>query len=95
MHPLVYFAANLIDGGSVPNTAANSTTTHNMLMIAFTILGAVAFLLMVIAGFRYIISQGDPQKMATARNQILYTGIGLVIALSAVAIVNYFIGATQ
>ena len=84
-----YFAETLITGPGIPRTAANDTTIHNTLMVVFTILGALSFLLMVIAGFRYVLSAGDPQKMAVARNMILYTAIGLVLSLSAAAIVNY------
>jgi len=46
-------------------------------------------LLFVIAGFRYVMAQGDPQRVASAKNQLIYTAIGLVLAGSAAAIVNF------
>ena len=45
--------------------------------------------MIIIAGIQMISAQGQPEKVAKARNQILYAIVGLVIAISAFAIVNF------
>ncbi len=47
----------------------------------------------IFGGFKYMISQGDPQGVASAKDTILYAIIGLVIAISATTIIT-FIGNT-
>lgn len=55
------------------------------------VLGIVAVLVIIIAGFRYVTSQGDEAGIKTAKNAILYAVIGLVIAMLAYVIVNFFV----
>lgn len=64
------------------------TTIINVLLF---ILGAVAVIMIVIGGIRYTISQGDSSAVTSAKNTILYSVIGLVVALLAYAIVNFVI----
>jgi hypothetical protein len=93
----VAFIGNRLGGAdtsALPQAAANQASLNAILTIIFTIIGGLALLFMVIAGFRYAAAQGDPQKVASAKNQILYTAIGLVLAISAAAIVNFVIGST-
>jgi hypothetical protein len=78
-----------IDTSSLPHPAANSGTISKALTIVFAITGAVALLIIVIAGFRYIIAQGDPNSVSQARNTILYAVIGLIISLAAFSIVTF------
>ncbi len=95
----IYFGisrfAQLINdpGVELPNKditeASLSTTIANVLTVVFGTLGAISVLIIVIAGFQYILSSGDPAKTAKAKNTILYAVIGLVVAVSAGAIVNF------
>ncbi len=59
------------------------------LQIAFGILGAIAVLIIVIAAMQYVISAGDPQKVAKAKDSIIYALVGLVVAILAFAIVTF------
>ena len=61
--------------------------------VVFGILGIIAAVVIIIAGVLYMISAGDPGKVATAKKAILYAVIGLIIALSAYAITNFILGA--
>lgn len=68
------------------------TTIVNILLM---IVGVVAAVMLIIGGVRYIISAGDEDKTAEAKNTILYALVGLiVIGLSAV-IVNFVLGAVS
>ena len=56
-------------------------------------LSAIFGVLGIIAGVQYMISAGDPGKVATAKKAILYAIIGLIVSLSAYAITNFILGA--
>jgi hypothetical protein len=62
-----------------------------ILRLVFGVLGGIAVLIVTIAGFQYIISQGDPQKIAKAKNTIIFAVIGLAIALTGFSIVNFVV----
>lgn len=55
------------------------------------IIGAVSVIMIIIGGFKYVISNGDSSQITSAKNTILYAVIGLVIALLAFAIVRFVI----
>lgn len=63
-----------------------------ILLAVFEILlragGLLAVAMILYGGIQYIISQGEPDKTKGARTTILNAIIGLVITMSAVAIVN-------
>lgn len=48
-----------------------------------TIVLIVAALFIVFAAFTFITAGGDPEKLNTARNQVMYALIGVVVALLA------------
>ena len=43
----------------------------------------------VIGGIKYMIARGNPDKLTTARMTIIYALVGLVIAVVAVAVINF------
>jgi hypothetical protein len=47
--------------------------------------------MIIIGGFRYVVSGGDSAGVEGAKNTILYAVIGLVVALLAQAIVVFVI----
>ncbi len=55
------------------------------------LIGAVSVIMIVVGGFRYVVSQGDSSAVASAKNTILYAVIGLVVALMAYAIVAFVV----
>jgi hypothetical protein len=55
------------------------------------IIGAVAVIMIIIGGIRYTLSNGDSAQITSAKNTILYSVIGIVVALLAYAIVNFVI----
>lgn len=50
----------------------------------------VAPIMFIVAGFYYITAAGDPEKIKTAKNILIYTAIGLIIVISARALVELF-----
>ncbi len=66
----------------------NSTWTRIINTLIF-IIGATAVLMIVIGGLRYVLSGGDAAGVNNAKNTIIYSVVGLVVALLANAIVNF------
>jgi len=56
------------------------------------IIGAVSVIMLIIGGIRYTISQGDSSAVTSAKNTILYSIIGLVVAILAYAAVKFVVG---
>lgn len=83
------FAAIVVNS-PLPRTSSNLLT--NVLYVVFGALGGISLIVLVWAGMKYTMSAGDPAKTAEARNQIIYAAVGIVVALSASAIVAFALG---
>lgn len=82
-----------IDIGPLPHTAqADSSAIQNILTIVFSVIGAIAVLMVVIGGMRYITAQGDPSQLSKAKQTIIYAIVGVLVSICAVAIVTYTLG---
>lgn len=68
----------------------NSIWTNIINTLIFVI-GAIAVLMIIIGAMRYTLSGGDQSQIGSAKNTILYSIIGLVIALMAGGIVNFIL----
>lgn len=79
----------LINNTGLPTTNASDSSVDNILTITFSIIGAIAFLVILIAGLSYVFSSGEPEKVAKAKNTIIYAVIGLVVAALSFAFVKY------
>lgn len=73
----------------LPQVDASSGRLSTILQMFFAILAASALLVIVIAGLRYVNSSGDPGTMTKTKNTIIYAAVGLVVSMSAFAIVTF------
>jgi hypothetical protein len=69
--------------------AVNSLAATVISVLSY-IVGAVAVIMIIVGGFRFIISGGDSNATASAKNTIIYALVGLAIAVLAQALV-YFV----
>lgn len=74
---------------NLPKIGANSSNLNDILQIAIGIIAAISLLFIVVGGLRYVLSDGDPQNASKAKSTIIYALIGLVIAISAQAIISF------
>jgi hypothetical protein len=81
-----------ISSGDLPQTPADAASIQNVLGIAFGVIGAFALLMITVSGLRYVLSAGDPEKIARAKNGIIYSLVGIGVAVSAEAIVLFVAG---
>ncbi|MEI8338696.1 MAG: pilin [bacterium] len=97
----IYFAAqttvqqdiNSSNTDTLPKNNLGNSDLQNVLSIVFGVAAVIAVLMIVIAGFRFIVGQGNPEETSKAKNTILYAIIGLFVSLSAQAIVAFVLKA--
>lgn len=63
----------------------------NISEIALALVGTVALLFLIVGGFQYITSAGNPDNVAKAKSTILYSIIGLILAILSYAIIKFII----
>lgn len=79
------------------NTNASSSLTNtvrNILNVFSIIVGIVAVVMIVVAGFRFVTSAGDEQAVKSARSTILYAVVGLVVVALSQVIVQFVLKET-
>lgn len=90
------FTQTISDGAS--SAKGNSTPTdlftndgvfRTVVNVLLFIIGAIAVIMLIIGGIRYVVSGGDQSAVTGAKNTILYAIVGIVIALLAYAAVNF------
>lgn len=83
--------AALIDNSqlNLPQGNLTNNSVQNFLQIVFGFGGGLALLVIVVAGLRYVLSQGDPGGVAKSRSAIIYAVIGLVVCAIAFSIVTF------
>jgi hypothetical protein len=79
----------LICGKKGDNEEQAQERVKNILNTVFLWVGIIAVIVIIIGGVFYVVSQGDPAKVARAKATILYSVIGLLVVLLSFAIVNF------
>lgn len=92
-------AINVFDkcGGSGSTEVCKATAPDNnvssmaktIINILLTILGIIAVIMIIFGGIRYTTSGGDSSRVKAAKDTIMYSVVGLVVAILAFAIVNF------
>lgn len=59
--------------------------------IVIIVVGTVSVIVIIIGGFKYTMSSGDPGNIASAKNTIVFAIVGLIVALLAGAIIQFVI----
>lgn len=76
----------------LPVASSGTGQLQTALQIIFGVAAALAVLMIVIAGFRFITAQGNPQEVGKARATIIYALVGLLVAVTAEGIVALTLG---
>jgi len=94
---MIRLIAALITRGDIPFvpqhdlTSGSTGTVSSVLQVVFGFAGAIALLIITKAGFKYVISQGEPQEIKKAKDTILYALAGLIVSILAFSIVTFVI----
>lgn len=62
----------------------------NLIQIALILSGILAVIFITVSGIQYIVSQGDPARVQTAKSGIRNAVIGLLLASGSYLLVNFF-----
>jgi hypothetical protein len=75
--------------------AANTDNATSMAKIIINtilyVLGILAVIMIIVSGIKYTVSAGDASKVKSAKDTLMYSIVGLVVAILAYAIVNFVI----
>jgi len=89
-----YITVELTKGGSTTGLGLPDLTGDEgagalafVLNLVYRLAAGITVIFVSISGFNFVTSGGDPQRVAKARNSIIYAIVGLIIALLAVAII--------
>lgn len=83
------FAADCVqtDLGCIPTDPTGFTT--KIYELGLGLVGAVALLFIIYGAYLVISSQGDPDKLRSGKNYIIYSIIGLILAVSGYAFYQF------
>lgn len=84
------FATTTITDQYLPTTSANTGTFQAVLTIVFGAIAALSLVMITVSALRYVLASGDPQKISRAKNGIIYSLVGIAVAIAAESIV-YFV----
>ena len=75
--------------GAPDNVTEDDGLIKKVVNLLLWAIGIVSVIMIIIGGIRYATSNGDSASISAAKNTILYSVIGLVIAIFSYAIVQY------
>lgn len=88
--------ANCAQGTDQPSSLFGDGSDQGIFKTIVNILlflvGAVAVIMLIFGGIRYVTSGGKQEDVTAAKNTIMYAIIGIVVAILAFAVVNFVIG---
>lgn len=86
-----FYISQILQGTDVPlpRTTLSNNNVASMLQLVFSVAGGIALIIIVLAGLRFVVANGDPQSVAKSKNTIIYATLGLVICLSGFSIVTF------
>lgn len=105
MHPILLAASTTIDKlknagkaytgstSGVESGTALARIIGTVISVALGLLGVIFLVLLVYAGYNYMMAGGDEAKVEKSRDTIVRSIIGLVIVLSAYAISRFVVPA--
>lgn len=73
----------------VPTLKSLETIFSNIFNIAITLAGLVLFIMLIIGGFSYLTSGGDPEKNKKAASTLTWAIIGLVLLIASWFILRF------
>jgi hypothetical protein len=94
-HLVAADAKSQIKIGADQSGAADGTTLETRIAtitgVLLFIIGAIAVIMIIVGGIRYVTSAGDSSKVKAAKDTIMYSVVGLAVAILAYAIVSFVI----
>lgn len=83
---------NIAQAGPMASAPPLSTLVMNVLSFVLTIVGAIAVLVIVVAGVMYMTAGGDAERVARAKRALIGGIIGICVVILSLTIVKTIIG---
>ena len=71
------------------------TTIGNILNVLSLIIGALAVIMVIVGGARYVTSGGKQESVSAAKNTIVYAAIGLAVASVSQILIHFVLKITS
>lgn len=84
-----------IEIGYNPTTLSGDDALVKVLSLVYMWAGIVAVIVLVVAGYLFTTSRGDPAQMKRSKDAIRGAVVGLVIVMAAFVITQFVIGGLQ
>lgn len=72
-----------------PDKSSLDSEIKTIINLLSLVVGILATIMIIVAGLRYITSGGDPEKVKSAKNTLMYVVVGLVIVALAQTISHF------
>ena len=92
MKELFYRFAVSADELGLPRVSGDEAQLGSIMNVVYFWAGLIAVIVLIIGGFLYVSSTGEPAKTKRAKDTILYAVIGLVIVLFAFTLTQFILG---
>lgn len=69
-----------------------TSLVNNIIYFALFLIGLASVIMLIYGGFRYVFSAGEEKATKAGKDAILYSIIGIVVALLSFAIVQFVVG---
>ncbi len=81
--PAVILAFN---PGPIPTQRTFSEVIDGIVAVLWPIAAAIAAIIFFFAAFQFLTSQGDPEKVNTARQTLIWSAVGVIVAVIAISL---------
>lgn len=82
--------ADCAQGTGTPTSLfASGGIFQTIVNVLLFLVGAIAVIMLIFGGIRYVTSGGDQNSVTAAKNTIMYAIIGIIVAILAYAVVNF------
>lgn len=93
MNTILFQFAQSISPGEVGVPVVDSNAAlAGVLGLVYFLAGLIAVFVIIIAGYMYVTSGGNPSSVTKAKNAILFAVIGLIVVLLAFVITQFVLG---
>jgi len=86
--PVLAMAADPVLGDRPGEVSDFNSLIKTILDFAWVVFVVLAIIMFIVAGILFLTAQGDPTKVATARNAFLWGVVGIVVGIIAFSIVQ-------
>jgi len=84
----VFFSVGLVFAADSPDVARVENFIRNIIQVLVTLAGLLAAGFFVLGGIGYITSSGNPEHLDKSKRTIIYSALGLAIAIGAYVLSN-------